>query len=104
MIYNFNSCDDFNLARSMLSTVARTDLLIQAGLDNAGVNLDLPVKNPGEVTHGANGGTRNAKEAPVEDFDLSFGNSQSFYEPAGQGGGITLSSIFFVDAGSAKKS
>lgn len=50
-----------------------TDLVTQDGLDAAGVNLDLSVEDVGEVGKGTTS-TRNAEEAPVEDFNLSFGN------------------------------
>lgn len=50
---------------------SRTNLVTQAGLDDAGVNLDLSVEDCSEIIHGTAAGT---KEAPVEYFDLVFGN------------------------------
>ena len=60
-----------------------TYLITQVGLNDAGVNLDLSIKDAGKVTHGPTG-ARNAKEGPVEYFDLSFGNREL---PCGVGRG-----------------
>ena len=80
-----------------------TYLITQVGLNDAGVNLDLSIEDAGKVANGPTG-AGNAKEGPVEYSDLPpIGNREPPYEVGGEGG-ITLFSIFFVVAGSAKKS
>ena len=82
--------------------LSRTNLITQAGLENTGLSFDLSVEETGKVAKGEFHGVGSGKEASVEDLDLLSGNGQTIYEP--RRGGITLFSIFFVVAGSAKKS
>lgn len=62
-----------------------TYLITQVGLNDAGVNLDLSIEDAGKVANGPTG-AGNAKEGPVEYFDLSLiGNREPPYE-VGRGG------------------
>jgi hypothetical protein len=55
------------------ATPGRTNLVAQGSFYNAWVDLGLSVENAGQVGEGTATGTGDAKESPVEYFDLLFG-------------------------------
>jgi len=65
----------FSLPSPVVVVLRGTNIITQAGLDNAGVNLNPPIEDAGKVTDGTAPGTRSGKEGPIEDFDLSFGSA-----------------------------
>ena len=64
--------NSFSFTNPVVVVPGGTNIITQAGLDDAGVNLNLSIEDAGEIANGAAAGTRSGKEGPVEDFDLSF--------------------------------